>query len=61
MHDIASWAEIWRESSMENLDINLHGITMLTYIQLILNFDEEINLEGRSLIAWAIKKIALRY
>ena len=46
---------------MENLDINLHGITMLTYIQIILNFDEEINLEGRSLIAWAIKKIALRY
>lgn len=45
---------------MENLDINLHGITMLTYIQLILNFDEEINLEGRSLIAWAIKKNSIK-
>lgn len=56
MHDVASWAEIWRESSMEKLDINLDGITVLTCIQLILNFDEEIYLEGSGLIAWAIRE-----
>lgn len=56
MHDVASWVEIWRDSSMEKIDINLHGITVLTYIQLILNFDEKIYLEGSGLIAWAVRE-----
>lgn len=32
---------------MKDLDLNLRGIIVLIYIELIWNSDEEINFEGR--------------